>query len=91
MWEARYAKRFLKELAKLPRPLRTHIERIAFHELPDMTDPTKHTGLERLTGYPGCAKIRVRDYRIGILIDRRNKQMILCRVRHRRDMYRYFP
>ena len=45
--------------------------------------------LKKLTNTINCYRIRVGDYRIGIIIEGDGVEFIRCL--HRRDLYRYFP
>ena len=46
-------------------------------------------GLQKMQGYDTFYRIRLGDYRIGIEVVA--KQVILVRLLHRKDIYRYFP
>lgn len=45
--------------------------------------------VKKLAGTNDCYRIRVGDYRLGIVIAK--DQMEFVRCLHRRDIYRYFP
>jgi mRNA interferase RelE/StbE len=45
--------------------------------------------LEKLKGYDTFYRIRVGDYRIGVEIV--GGEVIVTRILHRKDIYRYFP
>lgn len=45
--------------------------------------------LKRLTSDGAYYRIRVGDYRIGLLLD--DQTVVFVRFLHRRDIYRYFP
>ena len=66
MWKVEYTKRFLKELSLLPKKIQVKAERIVFNELPS-SNPFELGYIERMTGYPDKYKIRLGDYRIGII------------------------
>jgi len=84
-----YRKRFLKELADVPETQRHEIERFVFGELPRFRSILESRKIERLRGYPGFFKIRFGDYRVGLRLE--NDTVVLERVLHRKDIYRYFP
>lgn len=46
-------------------------------------------GLAGMQGYPNHYRIRIGDYRLGVVVD--GDTAILVRFLHRRDIYRYFP
>jgi len=45
--------------------------------------------LKKMQGYDTFYRIRLGDYRIGIEVAA--DQVILVRILHRKDIYRYFP
>jgi mRNA interferase RelE/StbE len=90
MWRVEYTKRFLKELASLPKDVQQRAEMVVFQEL-NSTNPFELGYLEKMTGYPGKYKIRLGDYRIGITMDKQTQTIICQRIAHRRDIYRVFP
>lgn len=45
--------------------------------------------LKKLTGHKNSFRIRMGDYRIGIIIDR--NKVIFSAFDHRSDIYKYFP
>jgi mRNA interferase RelE/StbE len=90
MWRVEYTKRFLKELASLPKAVQQRAEMIVFQEL-NSTNPFELGYLEKMTGYPDKYKIRVGDYRIGITMDKQTQAIICQRIVHRKDIYRVFP
>ena len=84
-----YRKRFLKEPSKIPTEIRSSIESFVFKELPKANSIIELGRVEKMKGYPSYYKIRFGSYRIGLRI--KNDKVILERVLHRKDIYRYFP
>lgn len=84
-----YRKRFLKELARIPTAQRKEIELFVFNELPAFRSVAESGTIERTKGYPGFYRIRFGDYRVGLRLE--NDTVIVERVLHRKDIYRYFP
>jgi mRNA interferase RelE/StbE len=84
-----YRKKFLKELSKIHIGERLRIENFVFKELPKANSIFEMGKIEQLKGYPSCYKIRFGQYRIGLRI--KNDKVVLERVLHRKDIYRYFP
>jgi mRNA interferase RelE/StbE len=84
-----YRKRFLKDLSKIPSKTRNQIEQLAFEELPSLENYTSSKKIEKLKGYPNYFKIRIGSYRLGLKFER--NLLILERVLHRKEIYRYFP
>ena len=90
MWTVEHSKRFLKELAALPKNVQSRIELIVFEEL-ESEEPFGLGYLRKLKGYQDEYKIRVGDYRIGVTVDKANQKILCQRAAHRRDIYRIFP
>jgi mRNA interferase RelE/StbE len=84
-----YQKRFLKDLSKIPSKNRLKIEKFVFEELPQ-SETIFDTGIiEQMKGYRSYYKVRFASYRIGLRFEK--DSVVLERVLHRRDIYRYFP
>ena len=90
MWKVEYTKGFLKELASLPQDTQSRIESIVFSEL-ESENPFELGYLKKMKGYKDKYKIRVRDYRVGLTVDKKNQTIICQRVAHRREIYQIFP
>ncbi|MBN1904599.1 MAG: type II toxin-antitoxin system RelE/ParE family toxin [Deltaproteobacteria bacterium] len=84
-----YRKHFLKELSKLPSEYRTKIEDFVFKELPEAETISELEKLEQMKGYPGYYKVRFGTYRVGLKLE--NNTLILERVLHRKEIYKFFP
>ncbi len=46
-------------------------------------------GLVKLQGYRNYYRVRVGDWRVGLVIE--GEVVIFVRILHRKDIYRYFP
>jgi len=84
-----FRKSFLKDLQmraekNLRRRIRQTIERVeqarSLHEL---------EGVRKLRGGEGYYRIRMGDYRFGLVV--KADTVIFLRFLHRKDIYRYFP
>ncbi|MBL7127818.1 MAG: type II toxin-antitoxin system RelE/ParE family toxin [Ignavibacteria bacterium] len=84
-----YKKKFLKELAKIPSKFRSPIEEFVFEELPSLESIIRSKKIEKMKGYSNHYKIRFGNYRVGLKTEK--DTVILERVLHRRDIYRYYP
>ena len=66
------------------RRIKEAIERVeaaeTLHEVPN---------LAKMSGSSGFYRIRVGDYRIGLVVEGEEVEFVRCL--HRRDVYRYFP
>jgi len=90
-WKILALPTFLKELARLPQPTRKQVEEFAFESLPAADDPLSIGKIEKLKGHRNFYKSRFGDYRVGLHVDRKAREVRLCRVLHRREIYRRFP
>ncbi len=68
----------------LRRRIREAIEQVEAAE--NLQDVPK---LRQITGFRGCYRIRIGDYRLGIAVEGDEVEFVRCL--HRRDIYRYFP
>lgn len=85
-----YLPLFLKDLKALKSTLVfAKIQNLVFEEIPNYDNLEEIRNLTKLTDYENCYRIRVGDYRIGILIE--NGTITFARVLHRKEIYRYFP
>ncbi len=84
-----YSKKFLKELTLIPSESRTHIEKFIFEILPQLEDIYENGRIESMKGYKNYFKIRFGNYRVGLKKEEDN--IIVKRVLHRKDIYKYFP
>ena len=70
---------------KLLKKLRTFISTVenaeGIHEIP-------HT--KKIIGYDSFYRIKIGDFRLGLEVIS-NKEVVLIRFLHRKDIYRYFP
>jgi mRNA interferase RelE/StbE len=84
-----FQKSFTRDLKKikdqeLRDEVRSVIERVEAAE-----GPRAISELKKLEGFSRCYRIRVGDYRIGLMID--GGTVIFVRFLPRRDLYRFFP
>lgn len=84
-----YSKQSLKDLALIPSKSRISIERFVFKELPASTNITESKKIESMTGYSDFFKVRFGNYRVGL--QKEGNRIIVKRVLHRKEIYRYFP
>lgn len=84
-----FRKSFLKDLEmaadkNLRRRIRQTIERVeqarSLHEV---------EGVRKLRGGEGYYRVRIGDYRLGLVV--KANTVIFVRFLHRKDVYRYFP
>lgn len=82
-------KKFLKELAKIPVADRLDIEKFIFSELGKYENIQSAQKIQKLANYRTYYKARFGDYRVGFSYN--NEILIVERVLHRKEIYRYFP
>ncbi len=87
--EVEIKKKFLKELSKLPIEYADTIEEFIFDKLPTYDKLSEIGKVEKMTGYKNYFKIRFGDYRVGI--KKENQTIIVEIVKHRKEIYKYFP
>jgi mRNA interferase RelE/StbE len=88
-----YLPSFLRELKALrSTPYFKTINTLVFEEIPKLaglTDIKNVKNVKNLQGYENAYRIKVGDYRIGVIFG--GKTVTFCRVLHRKEIYRYFP
>jgi mRNA interferase RelE/StbE len=85
-----YLPSFLKDLKRLKStPVFAAIQTFVFDELPGHEDFNEIRNLKLLAGTANTYRIRVGDYRIGLIAS--DNTITLMRVLHRKEIYRYFP
>ena len=84
-----YRKKFLKELSKLPSHYSSQIEEFVFVILPTSENLEEIGRVEKMTGYKNYFKIRFGNYRVGLKKD--NQSIIVETVKHRKEIYKFFP
>jgi len=61
----------------------------AIAEVEDAVDHQKIGKLKKITGTENFYRIKVSDYRVGIIIEARKVEFVRCL--HRSDIYHFFP
>lgn len=84
-----YQKKFLKDLLELPLATREIVEVFAFDQLPLINSIEEIKNLKKLKGHQSAYRVRLGDYRLGIIFE--NNTISLERIRHRSHFYRKFP
>ena len=87
--EIKIQKKFLKELAKIPKKERQKIEDFVFEESAAMNSLEEAGIFEKMKGYRYYYKARFGSYRVGVRYE--DNILIFERVLHRKEIYRYFP
>lgn len=86
----RYTKKFLKDLKALQSTeAYEKICDLVLEEIPSAEDLSTIVNLSKLKGDDTAYRIQVGDYRIGFFW--RDDEIVMSRVLHRSEIYRYFP
>ena len=89
MMKIEIKKKFLKELSKIPNEYSTTIEEFIFDTFCTYDNLSEIGKVEKMTGYKNYFKIRFGDYRIGI--KKQDDIIIIETIKHRKEIYKYFP
>ncbi len=89
MWKVEYTKKFLKELAALPQKTQSRVEAIVFEQL-ETENPFDLVKLEKMVGYKEKYKVRVGDYRIGLTLKKRLKQLFVNELHIEKKFIKFF-
>jgi mRNA interferase RelE/StbE len=83
-----YRSSFTKDLRKLDSPIKKQVI-----EMIERIEKAKNLGslenIKKLKGAENYYRIRLGDYRAGILFE--EETIVFVRFLHRKDIYRYFP
>ena len=82
---------FLKDITALPAAVRLEIKKICVEIFPaaDTLFAIKEYDIKAMTGFKNYYRLRLGDYRMGF---KKEKGIIIfMRVKHRKEIHRYFP
>ncbi|MBX3437180.1 MAG: hypothetical protein KF861_06800 [Planctomycetaceae bacterium] len=84
-----FRKSFSRDVKKIKD--QTVLDRIqeAIYAVEDAIDLSAIAGLKKLGGGENSFRIRIGEYRLGIVLD--GDVVVFVRCLNRRDLYRYFP
>ncbi|MCO5232848.1 MAG: type II toxin-antitoxin system RelE/ParE family toxin [Chitinophagales bacterium] len=77
-----------KDVKKLPKNIKADIKALVLNMM-DAKTLNDLTHLKKLKTYKDAYRIRVGDYRLGFFY--RDDKIIISRILHRKEVYRYFP
>ena len=79
---------FIKDVKKSPLEIQAQVKAlIGSIEAAERLSDLQH--VKKMKGFSDAYRIRLGEYRVGILM--RENLVILARILHRREVYRYFP
>ncbi len=84
-----FTKTFHKEISKLRDKKLAHTIEAIIVEVKSVKHLTDISGLKKLTGYKNAYRIRIGDYRIGLVLE--NNTLIFSAFNNRKEIYKYFP
>ncbi|MFH1742592.1 MAG: type II toxin-antitoxin system RelE/ParE family toxin [bacterium] len=88
--KTRYMPSFVRDLRKMrDLPVYDRVKTFAFDKVPHAVDLREIPNLAKIKKSLNAYRIRVGEYRIGILFE--DDTVVFMRVLHRRDLYRFFP
>lgn len=84
-----FRRSFERDLTKIKD--RNLLERIgqAIEAVESADDLSEMRSIRKMRGAANCWRIRIGDYRIGLEVRASTAEFV--RIRHRRDVYRFFP
>ena len=85
----KFKKTFLKELSKLPTEIREKVGNLVFKDILEISSLKEIKGVKKIKGYKSFYRIKIDDYRIGFEL--KKDGLIFYRIKHRKDIYKYFP
>jgi len=84
-----FRRSFTRDLRKLRNRQLSKRIREVIEQLEDIDSLQEISGVKNLRGSENYYRIRIGDYRIGLLLE--DDIVTLVRFLHRKDIYRYFP
>lgn len=81
-------KSFKKDIEKLDSVTKNLVSKLVI-QLIQNSSVNEIPNLKKIKGFKNASRIRLGNYRIGIRIE--NDTIILVRILHRKDIYKYFP
>jgi len=87
--EISFKKIAIKDINNLPNQDKEEITEILFNDLPEINSIHEINNLVNIKGYKHYYRIRTGNYRIGLKYE--NNRIVIMRVLHRKEIYRFFP
>jgi mRNA interferase RelE/StbE len=81
-------KSFEKDLLKLEKKQKQEVANL-IQILKQIETLSEITSIKKLSGFKNLYRIRLGSFRIGFRLD--GEKIILIRILHRKDIYKYFP
>ena len=87
--DATFRKSFVRDLKKLKDKTILDLVRRKIEQVDAAADPHAIGDMTKLGGTDNCFRIRIGEYRIGVVIEGSAVEFVRCLPR--RDLYRFFP
>ena len=84
-----FLKKFEKDLDKLSHKPTVQNVISLIEEIESVKSLSEIGNVKKMKGYSDAYRIRVGNYRIGIYVE--DETILLARILHRKDIYKYFP
>lgn len=81
-------KSFAKDLLKLEKKQKQEVVNL-IQSLKQIETVSEISGIKKLSGFKNLYRIRLGNFRIGFRLEK--DKIILIRILHRKDIYKYFP
>jgi mRNA interferase RelE/StbE len=79
---------FAKDLKNIDKPLAQRLRRV-IEEIEAAKSLSEIPNLKRIRGRSNYYRVRIGDYRVGLIVDGETVEFV--RFLNRREIYRYFP
>jgi len=79
---------FAKDLKGIDKALANRLRKV-IEEIERAESPAEITNLKKIRGSGNYYRVRIGDYRVGIIIEGETAGFV--RLLHRKEIYRYFP
>lgn len=83
VYSIKYKTGVYKDLRKLPKSVAAK----AMDAVEDILSKNPYLGIALKGGYQGLHRYRIGDYRIVYFIDDKKREVLILRIRHRKDVY----
>jgi mRNA interferase RelE/StbE len=87
--EIKFAKAFEKDLKAVNEKVVVLKVGALINELKAATSLTEIGSIKKLKGHKDCYRIRIGNYRLGVLVE--GNTVWLARIMLRKDIYKFFP
>ncbi len=84
-----YMNSYLKAIKKIKNLELISNLKIAVEDVEKANTITEVSNVKKLSGFSNCFRIRVENYRIGLVLDK--NVITFVRFEHRKDIYKKFP